>query len=317
MGQYILRRIIQMIPVVLLVVVTVFIVMHMLPGDPILALTGSSSEGLSPEVIAEMRQQLGLDDPIYVQFGHWFAGILQGNFGKSTRLNIPVSEIVLDRIPVTLQLSGFGFIIGAIIGVGAGIIAAIRRNTWADIIVTLVSMMGIAMPSFWLAILGIWLFAVSLGWLPSSGYVSILSDPVQGIRYMILPAITLGLSLSASVMRQTRSSLLEVLNQDYVRTARAKGLAELKVIGWHALKNALLPVVTVMGLQLGRLLGGTVITETMFSIPGLGRLAVQSIMMRDYPSLQAVVLLMAVAVLVINLLTDLFYTYLDPRVSYR
>jgi len=316
-GQYILRRIIQMIPVVLLVVVTVFIVMHMLPGDPILALTGSSSEGLSPEVIAEMRQQLGLDDPIYVQFGHWFAGILQGNFGKSTRLNIPVSEIVLDRIPVTLQLSGFGFIIGAIIGVGAGIIAAIRRNTWADIIVTLVSMMGIAMPSFWLAILGIWLFAVSLGWLPSSGYVSILSDPVQGIRYMILPAITLGLSLSASVMRQTRSSLLEVLNQDYVRTARAKGLAELKVIGWHALKNALLPVVTVMGLQLGRLLGGTVITETMFSIPGLGRLAVQSIMMRDYPSLQAVVLLMAVAVLVINLLTDLFYTYLDPRVSYR
>jgi len=306
-----------MVPVVFFVSVIVFVVMRLLPGDPILALTGLGSEGMDPEAIAHMRKELGLDDPVSVQFGRWFFGVLHGDLGNSTRLHQPVTEIITSRAPATVQLALSAWLFGIVIGVPAGVIAAVKRNSFADVLATLGAMVGIAMPSFWMGILAILLFAVILGWLPSNGFVGLWEDPLGGLRYLILPAVILGLHLTAAIMRQTRSAMLEVLSQDYVRTARAKGLAELKVIGVHGLKNALLPVVTVMGLQLGRLLGGTVIIETMFAVPGLGRTAVQSIQSRDYAALQGVVLVMAVAVLVINLLTDLLYARLDPRISYR
>lgn len=306
-----------MIPVVFFVAIMVFVVIHTLPGDPILALIGHDATGVDPEAMAKMRHDLGLDDPIYVQFGRWFFNLLRGDLGTSTRLHMPVTELIASRAPVTVHLALSAWLIGIGIGVPAGIIAAVKRNSAADMLATVAAMVGIAVPSFWLGILAIWLFAVVLKWLPTAGFVGLLDDPVQSARFLILPATTLGLHLTASIMRQTRSALLEVLGSDYVRTARAKGLADLNVVGLHALKNALLPVVTVMGLQLGRLLGGTVITETLFAVPGLGRTAVQSILTRDYMALQGVVLVMAMVVLVVNLLTDLLYARLDPRISYR
>ncbi len=316
MGVYIFQRLLQAVIVVILISMVVFGIMHFLPGDPVLVLSGIGMEGLTDEEITELRHKLLLDRPIYVQYGHWAWNLLQGDWGESSSSNFPVLMEIKIRLPVTLQLAISGWVIAVIVGLTAGVISAVHRNTAIDIGATLISMFGVAMPSFWFGILLIYLFSVVLHWLPTAGFVSIFEDPVEGLRHIVLPATALGFMQAAILMRQTRSGMLEVLNQDYIKVARAKGLTEWTVTWVHALKNASLPILTIMGLQLGRLIGGTVIIESIFGIPGLGRMAVQSIFMRDYMALQGVVLLVASGVVVINLITDLIYTFLDPRIRY-
>ena len=314
MGGYILQRLFQSIVVVILVSIVVFGVMRLLPGDPVLVLAGIGMESLTEEEQTEMRHKLLLDRPLYYQYGHWIFNLVRGDWGTSTRTQFPILMEIQGRLPVTLQLAISGWVIAIIIGLSAGVISAVHRNSAMDIGATLISMFGVAMPNFWLGILLVYFFAVVLGWLPAAGYWSVFEDPWQGIRHMILPALALGTMQAAVLMRQTRSGMLEVLSQDYIRVARAKGLSERTVIWVHALKNASLPVLTIMGLQLGRLIGGTVIIESIFGLPGLGRLAVDSITMRDYLALQGVVLLVSSGVVVINLVTDLLYAFLDPRI---
>jgi peptide/nickel transport system permease protein len=316
MTGYIARRGLQTLPVLLLVTLVVFVVMRTLPGDPILALVGNSESNFDAETLAALREKYGLDDPLPVQYVEWLGSALRGDLGISTRNGLPVAEQIRDRFPATLQLGVFALLIALVIGIPAGVIAAIRRNSPADVAVTLVAMFGVAVPNFWFSMILIWVFVVELGWLPASGFVGVWQDPVRALEHIALPAIALGLALSASIMRQTRSQMLEVLSQDYVRTARAKGLRSWTVVMQHALRNALLPVVTVIGLQIEGLLAGSVIVESMFSIPGIGRLAVQAINQRDYPTLQGAVLLFGVTTVLVNLITDLMYAFIDPRIKY-
>jgi peptide/nickel transport system permease protein len=313
---YIMRRCLQIPFVVLLVTLALFFVMHMLPGDPIYAAIGESEASLDPVAMQQMREDLGLNDPLPVQYGHWLGDLARGDLGRSFKDRASVGDNITGRIPITAQLGLMALLVAVCVGVPAGTIAAVKRNSPLDYCVTIVAMFGIAVPSFWFAMLLIWLFVVTLGWLPASGFVGIWEDPWPAIQHMLLPVAALGLTLAGSIMRYTRSSVLDVLNQDYVRTARSKGLNERTVIVRHALRNSLLPVVTVVGLQLGYLLGGSIIIENMFAIPGLGRLALDAINGRDYPTLQGVVLLFTVLVLVVNLLTDMSYAVLDPRIRY-
>jgi peptide/nickel transport system permease protein len=313
---YIMRRCLQIPFVVLLVTLALFFVMHMLPGDPIYAAIGESEASLDPVAMQQMREDLGLNDPLPVQYGHWLGDLARGDLGRSFKDRASVGDNITGRIPITAQLGLMALLVAVCVGVPAGTIAAVKRNSPLDYCVTIVAMFGIAVPSFWFAMLLIWLFVVTLGWLPASGFVGIWEEPWPAIQHMLLPVAALGLTLAGSIMRYTRSSVLDVLNQDYVRTARSKGLNERTVIVRHALRNSLLPVVTVVGLQLGYLLGGSIIIENMFAIPGLGRLALDAINGRDYPTLQGVVLLFTVLVLVVNLLTDMSYAVLDPRIRY-
>jgi peptide/nickel transport system permease protein len=316
MIAYIIRRCLQIPLVALLVTLALFFIMHMLPGDPIYAAIGESEASLDPVAIHQMREDLGLNDPLPVQYARWLGDLAQGDLGRSFKDRASVGQNILDRIPITSQVGLMALLVAICVGVPAGTIAAVKRNSILDYLVTVIAMFGIAVPSFWFAMLLIWLFVVTLGWLPASGFTGIWDDPVGAIRHMVLPVAALGLTLAGSIMRYTRSSVLETLNQDYVRTARSKGLAEKSVIVRHALRNSLLPVVTIVGLQLGYLLGGSIIIESMFAIPGLGRLALDAINGRDYPTLQGVVLLFTVLVLVVNLLTDVSYAVLDPRIRY-
>ena len=316
MTSYVIRRILQMPVVALLVTFSLFVVMHALPGDPIYAMIGESESTLDEETIDRLREDLGLNDPIVVQYFNWMGDVLRGDLGRSFRDRADISQQIIDRIPTTLQLAVLSLAVAVCIGVPAGTIAAVKRNSLIDVGVTLFAMFGIAVPNFWFSMLLIWLFVITLDWLPASGFVGIWEDPVAAMKHMAMPVTALGLTLSGSIMRYTRSSVLEVLNQDYIRTARAKGLAETSVIVRHALRNSLLPVVTIIGLQLGNLLAGSVIIETMFAIPGLGRMAITAIRGRDYPSLQGVVLLFTMVVLIVNLITDMSYALLDPRVRY-
>lgn len=313
---YVMRRCLQIPFVVLLVTLALFFIMHLLPGDPIYAAIGESEASLDEVAIHQMREDLGLNDPLPVQYGNWLADLARGDLGRSFKDRVSVGDNIKGRIPITAQLGLMALLVAVCVGVPAGTIAAVKRNSILDYCVTIIAIFGIAVPSFWFAMLLIWLFVVTLGWLPASGFVGIWEDPWPAIQHMVLPVAALGLTLSGSIMRYTRSSVLDVLNQDYVRTARAKGLNERTVIIRHALRNSLLPVVTVVGLQLGYLLGGSIIIENMFAIPGLGRLALDAINGRDYPTLQGVVLLFTFLVLVVNLLTDMSYAVLDPRIRY-
>jgi peptide/nickel transport system permease protein len=312
-GQYILRRIVHMIPVLLIVTLFVFSLLHLTPGDPAVTMLGQEA---TPESIAALRARLGLDDPLPVQYLRWVGSAAQGDLGRSIHSNQPVTEAVLERLPVTIQLSIMSMLIALIIAIPIGILSAIRRNTVLDSGATTVALAGVALPNFFLAVVLIYIFSVQLRVLPPIGYTPIWEDPIDNLRRMILPAITLGTAFAAIIMRLTRSSLLEVLGEDYVRTARAKGLKSNHVIRIHALKNALIPVVTIVGLQIGTLLGGTVITETIFALPGIGRLIVDSIFRRDFPLVQGAVLFVAMAFLITNLIVDLTYAYLDPRIRY-
>jgi peptide/nickel transport system permease protein len=312
-GRYILRRLVSSVPVVLLVSLVIFSLIHLTPGDPVVVMLG---EEASPEARDALRRELGLDQPLPVQYGVWLGRVLQGDLGRSIRTNQPVSEAIVQRLPVTIELALLAVAISLIVAIPAGIVAAIRRNSMADVASTVLSLLGVSMPNFLLAILLIYVFSLQLRWLPPIGYVNPLQDPAGNFRGMIMPALTLGLALAAVVARLMRSSLLETLNQDYVRTAWAKGLREGLVIRRHAMKNSLIPVVTVVGLQLGNLLGSAVVTETIFALPGVGRLVIDSIFQRDFPLVQGVVLYLALIFLLVNLLVDLLYGFLDPRIRY-
>jgi peptide/nickel transport system permease protein len=316
MATYILQRVLQMIPVLALATIISFSIIFLLPGDPALLILGDQLAS-DPTIYQAKRAELGLDRPLTVQYLDWLGKTMRGDLGLSTRDRQPVIDGIKDRLPVTLQLAGLGLLLALVISIPAGVISALRPNSKWDIMASLFAFGGIALPNFWFGILLIYLFAVYLHWLPPSGYVPFSEDPAQNLTRMLMPAITLGLGLSAVLMRQTRSSLLEVLHQDYMTTARSKGLGQRVVVLRHALKNALIPVVTVLGLQMGLLFGGSIITESIFSIPGIGRWAVDSITTRDFPVVQAVSLVLALGVLLANLLADIAYAYIDPRIHYR
>jgi len=314
-AGYILRRILQMIPVIVLVSIITFGLAYVLPGDPALAILGEQL-ARNQQLYQELRHELGLNRPVPVQYISWAGRALRGDLGESNHTHQAVAKLLLDRLGPTLELSFLAMLFSLAIAIPAGVISALRPNSGLDIVGTLLAMVGNSIPIFWLGLLLILLFALRLRWLPPSGYAPLLKDPLMNLKLMILPTITLGSALAAVVMRQTRSAMLEVLRQEYITTARAKGLMTRNVIVRHALRNALTPVVTVVGLQFGSLVGGAVITETIFSIPGIGSLAADSIFTKDLPVLQAVVLVLTIAVLFANLLTDICYAWLDPRIHY-
>jgi peptide/nickel transport system permease protein len=311
---HLLRRAGAVVPILGVVSVVVFSLIHLTPGDPVRIMLREEAD---PATVATLRHQLGLDRPLPLQYLTWLGRAVQGELGRSIRTNQPVMDAIRQRAPVTLSLAMAALVVALAIGLPAGILAALRRNSVVDVVATLVAIAGVSLPSFWLAILLILVFSVALGWLPPLGWVSPGRDLVAWAQSLVLPAVTLGVAIAAVVMRMTRASLLEVLELEYVRTARAKGLGEHWVVLRHALQNALIPVVTVVGLQAGALLGGAVITETIFALPGVGRLLVDAIFQRDFPIVQGVVLFLAVNFLLVNLLVDLTYAWLDPRIRYH
>ncbi|HMH53412.1 MAG TPA: nickel ABC transporter permease [Candidatus Acidoferrum sp.] len=311
MGRLVLHRLAATVPVLLLVTSGVFALLHLTPGDPIDTMMAESAD---PAVKAHLRRELGLDQPIYVQYVRWMSRVVRGDLGRSIRNGEPVIENVSRRIRPSLQLALLAMTVSVLVAFPLGILSAVRRNTAADRAGTTFALFGICMPNFLLALLLIFVFGVTLRWLPISGYVDPLEEGWDGLRSLVLPACTLGLALAAVITRTLRSSLLEALGEDYVRTARAKGLSESGVIVGHVLKNAMIPVVTVLGLQLGTLIGGAVITEYVFALPGVGRLVVDAVFARDYPLVQGVILLIAVAFIACNLIVDLLYGWLDPRI---
>ncbi len=313
MATYVLKRLVAMVPVLLLVSIVIFSLLHLTPGDPVVVMLGEEATLESRDTL---RRELGLDRPLPIQYGVWLGRVLQGDLGRSIRTHQPVSEAILQRLPVTLELSLLAMVVSLAIALPAGIVAAVRRNSNADLLSTVFSLLGVSMPNFLLAVLLIYVLSLQLRWLPPIGYVNPFDDLGANLKAMIMPSITLGTALAAVVARLTRSTLLEVLNQDYVRTAWAKGLRESVIIQRHAMKNSLIPVVTVVGLQLGNLLGSAIVTETIFALPGVGRLVIDSIFQRDFPLVQGVVLYLALIFLLINLLVDLLYAYLDPRIRY-
>lgn len=312
MGRFLLSRLSQVAVVVLLVCLTIFVLTNLLPGDPTVTILG---EEASAEQRAKARADYGLDLPAPVRFARWLGHAATGDLGRSLRSNEPVVRMLADRIPVTFQLTLMSIAVAILIGLPAGIVAARFRGTPLDVVVSFLAMTSVAIPYFWMGVLLIMLFALKLAWLPPSGYVPFLSDPVGNLKLMLLPSLTIGTAFAALIMRQTRASLLQVLSQDYIRSARAKGLSEPAVLLRHGLRNALIPVVTVIGLQIGALLGGAVVTETVFSLPGLGRMMVDGIFQRDFPVIQGAILFIVLAVIVVNLVTDTLYAWLDPRVS--
>jgi peptide/nickel transport system permease protein len=309
---YVLRRLFHLLPVLLITSSLVFSILLLLPGDPTYALLG---EQATQEQREAMREKMGFNQPIPIQYVRWVGNTLSGDFGRSLRTQEPVADMLATRVPVTLQLTVMSIALSVLIGMPAGVIAALGRNTWIDVVASVVAMGGMALPYFWAGILLIMLFSLQLGWLPPSGYVPITADPLQNLKLMILPTLTIGTAMAALVMRQTRTSMLQVLSEDYVRTARAKGAGEPRVVLRHALRNALIPVITVIGLQTGALVSGAVVTETIFSLPGLGRMVVEGIFERDLAPVQAGILVIVVGVLLINLLTDLAYAGLDRRIK--
>ncbi|BAS26387.1 ABC transporter permease [Limnochorda pilosa] len=311
MGGYILRRLVAVIPVVLLVSVLVFSMQHLLPGDPALALAGEERD---PQVLAEIRAKYGLDRPLPVQYARWAALALRGDLGDSIRTRLPVTSLVVEKLPVTAELAILSFLVALAVAVPLGVLAAIRRDTVWDALATTGALSGLSIPNFWLGILLILLVAVRWDLLPASGYVPPGQDLWGNLVRMILPALVLGTGLAAVLMRHVRASLLDVLRLDYVRTARSKGMGEWLVIVRHALPNALIPVVTVSGLELGTLLSGAVLTEQIFNVPGFGKLIVDAVFNRDYPVVQGVVLFTSTAYVAVNLLVDVAYALLNPRI---
>lgn len=310
MARFILRRFLAAIPTLFLVSVIVFLLLKLLPGDPALALAGEERD---PDVIEFIRQKYGLDQPLPVQYLAWLTDILRGDFGVSIRTQLPIGEMLAEKLPVTLQLALQAMVIAGIVGIPAGVLAAVRRGTWIDWSVSGVGLAGLSMPSFWLGIMLILLFAVSLGWLPSGGYVPFSQSPIDNLRSTLLPSLVLGTSAAAIVMRHTRSAMITALGQDYIQTARAKGLKERLVLRRHALRNGLVPVVSTATLHLGELLSGAVLTEQVFGIPGFGKMIVDGVFSRDYAVVQAVVLVSAVMFILMSLVADIAYVILNPR----
>lgn len=311
MLTYFLRRLVGIVPTVVLVSIFVFALQQMLPGDPALAMAGEERDA---ETIEYIRAKYHLNEPIWVQYGYWIGGVLQGDLGISLRTNIPVTELIAQKLPVTIQLAVMAIVIALVIGIPMGALSAIKRGTPLDWLANVTALSGLSIPNFWLGILLILLVSVHLGWLPASGYESPFVDPAQNLRTMIMPAFVLGTALAATMMRHTRSAMLEVLTSDYVRTARAKGVRERLVIFRHAFRNALIPVVTIGTLQFGELLAGAVLTEQVFTIPGFGKQIVDAVFNRDYAVVQGVVLFSSLAFILLNLVADMAYFVLNPRI---
>jgi peptide/nickel transport system permease protein len=307
MLKYLGRRLVQLVPVLFLMSVMVFLILYLLPGDPAtLALIGHGATTM--EHVEELREQMGLNDPIYVQYGRYLANAVRGDLGTSARFRRPVADILLEQFPATLKLSIVGMSIALVLGLTIGIVAAIWRYSWVDTLGMFLALIGVSTPIFWSGLMAIFVFSFRLGWLPSTG--------TGGWKGMVLPAFTLGLVATGTIARLTRSGLIEVMSQDYVRTARAKGLGEWLVVSRHAMKNAMIPIVTVLGLQFGAMLGGAVITETVFSRPGIGRLVVSAVLWEDYALAQGAILLIAICFVLVNLMVDVSYAWLDPRIRY-
>jgi peptide/nickel transport system permease protein len=315
--RFLYHRFIQTIFVLIFVSILVFLIMRMLPGDPaLLSFSEEQLRSLTPEILQKTRHELGLDRPLVLQYFMWVNDLLHADFGTSIMYHSPVWNELAQRLPVTMYLGFWAFIISIIIGIPLGIIAAIRRNKWEDAVATLLANIGITVPSFWLGVLMIWAFGLHLKWLPTFGYTSPFDNFALSIKQLIMPVFCLAVFAIGSTARQTRSAILEVIQQDYVRTAWSKGLTERTVILVHVLKNSLIPVVTLKGMSLRNIVGGAVLVETVFSIPGMGRLVVDAMMAKDYPIVQGVFLIIALVVCMANLLVDIIYGWLDPRIRY-
>ncbi len=311
MRSHLGGRLLQVLPTILLVSILVFALQQLMPGDPAVVLAGE--ERGDPAVLAQIRSELWLDRSLPVQYFHWIGNVLRGDLGFSWRIRQPVASLILTKLPVTLQLAAMAFLIALCIGVPAGILSAVKRNTAWDYVANLIGLAGLSTPNFWLGIMLILLVSVKLGWLPPSGYVPLTEDWRQSLATTIMPAFVLGNAIAAILMRHTRSAMLTALDQDFVRTARAKGLNEWVVVLRHAFRNALVPVVTLGALELGTLLSGAVLTEQVFSIPGFGKLVVDAVFNRDYPVVQGVVLVTACLYILLNLLADVLYVVINPR----
>ena len=304
------KRLLQLIPTLFFVSVIIFSLQQLLPGDPALVMAGEERD---PAVLEQIRRQYRLDQPLVVQYFAWVKGVLSGDLGESMRLKEPVLRLISQKFPVTLQLALMAIVVSLVVGISAGVVSAVRRNTPVDYGVNLFALWGLSTPNFWLGIMLIFVFSVWLGWLPASGYVSPFEDFWMSLKTTIMPAFVLGNSFAAVLMRHTRSAMLQAMSSDYVRTARAKGLAERVVVVKHAMRNALTPVITLGALELGTLLSGAVLTEQVFSIPGFGKLIVDSVFNRDYAVVQGVVLVTATTYILLNLLADILYVLVNPR----
>jgi peptide/nickel transport system permease protein len=313
-SRYLLGRLWQSLVTLLLATIVVFLGVRALPGDPALALAG---EDRTPEALREIRQQYGLDQSLLVQFWRFVSHAARGDLGQSIRTGESVNSMLRSALPVTIELSLLALAVASLIGVGAGVVAAVQRGRPAEWAANALALLGLSVPSFWLGLMAILYLSVALGLFPASGFVPFFTNPIDNLHHLVLPALILGTGLAAVIMRQTRSSMLDALSADYIRTAEAKGLPPRAVIGRHALRNSLIVVVTIVGLQLGALISGAVVTERIFALPGFGKLTVDAVFQRDYPVIQAVVLVTATAYIVINLLVDLLYSVIDPRIRVR
>ena len=314
MGKYILRRLIQIIPVLFIASIIVFSIIHLIPGDPASIMAGSNA---TDEQLAALRSQYGLDQPIWTQYFIWLGNVVTGNLGNSLINGFPVNELIKQRIPATIELAVAAAIIGALIALPLGIFSALRPGSIIDFTTTVFSALSFAVPGFWLAILFVLFFSLQLKLLPPSGRPEFSTQPIEHLKALIMPALTLGIAMAAKLTRYLRSAMLDELGRDYTRTARGKGLSETAIVIRHVLRNSLIPVITVFGLQIGDLLSGAIIIESIFAWPGVGRLTIQAINWRDYSILQASVMFIVVAFLVVNLLTDLIYGFIDPRIRYE
>ena len=310
MLHFLPRRLLQLLPTVFLVSVLIFSLQQLLPGDPALVMAGEEKD---PAVIEQIRRQYHLDESLPMQYGRWIAGVLQGDLGESMRIKQPVAQLVAEKLPVTLQLATMAMLIALLIGIPAGILSAVKKGSAWDVGANVFALWGLSTPNFWLGIMLIFLFSVQLGWLPPSGYVPLWEDPWQSLATTIMPAFVLGTGVASVLMRHTRAAMLGALEQDYIRTARAKGVVERSVIARHALRNALIPVVTLGTIEFGRLLAGAVLTEQIFSIPGFGKLVVDAVFNRDYPVVQGVVLATALIFVALSLVADILYMLINPR----
>jgi peptide/nickel transport system permease protein len=313
MGGILVRRLLGALPILLIVSLITFGMIHMIPGDPATAIAGMSA---TAEQIANIRRDLGLDQPLLVQLWAWYSNLLHGDLGRSLLLGQPVVQATLQRLPVTIALSAYALVLTLLIGLVSGIVAALRQNTWIDQAAMIIAMIGISLPSFYLGLLMIIVFAVDLRWLPTGGYIPLTADPVGWLATSTMPAFALALLLAGLLARITRSTMLEVLRQDYIRTARAKGLPSRTVVLKHALANALIPITTVIGIIVSLLISGSVVIETLFSIPGIGQLLTQAVLNRDYPMVQGGLLITTALLVLVNIAVDVGYALLDPRVRY-
>ena len=313
MLKYIVKRILMAIPILLGISIIAFFLIRLVPGDTVTALLGAN---YNEEQATILRAKYGLDKPLVLQYFIWFKNVLVGDLGNSFFTREPVLAAIADRLPVTLQLMFMSFLYSIFIAIPLGTIAAIKRNSVLDYGASFVGLLGVSVPNFWLGTLFILFFSLNLKWFPSGGFISFFEDPVQNLQYMIMPSVALGASVGAVVMRMTRSSMLEVLGQDYIKMAEAKGVKDRRLIIHHALKNGFIPVVTVLGIQLGYLLGGSVVIEKIFSLPGVGQLSLQAITNRDYALMQGCILLVASGFVIINLIVDIIYAFLNPRIRY-